>query len=180
MGQRYWGPDGDKVAMARLLHKLDVEHAYSLDPDMKRRVDSVLTSHAAATSEIKRQHDAVAARAKLVQDVLDTDVDISGTKVNCEAETNAGWRRSCSHYAKVARTWTTNEHIGLSLDGVVLERENGHYVVSAEWEIGKGFTKRPITDEEYERAVSVYKTHEHHANLCGTHRIQKGSYGLPY
>ena len=187
MSQHYWGPDSDKVAMARLLSKLDSELAYTLEPAMKARVNSILSSHASATNELQRERDRELAKRAEIASVRDADVDIKGMKVSCQASVTDNYRnRTCSHYATVTRTWTTEAFDGLVLDGVRLEHGpddsewSSHYVVPGGWEIGKGFTSRPLTDEEHERAVRLYKTITHTVNLCGTHRNQKGSYGLPY
>jgi len=184
MSQRYWGPDSDTVAMARLLYKLHSELAYTLEPAMKARVDSILSSHRSATAEIESQRKRELAKQAEISSVRDSDVDISSSKVRCQASLSGNgyrYRSSCGSYAKITRTWATQEFEGLELDGVRLERDDDHnWVVPAGWRIGKGFTARPLSPGERERSVGVYKTTTHTANLCGTHRNQKGSYGLPY
>ncbi len=167
--------------LLRALQGVEVPaEAKSVLDDIRRSVDAQTQRDQRQRAEAQREQDAK-------QAVLDSDQPIAkgsltGKDRLCVAHTNRSWRSTCGLDAKWLRTWTTKEFDGVYLDGQPVEQdpETRELVVPGGWELGKGFTKRPLTAEEQDRLERRYKTVEHTAKLCGNHRLQKGYFGLPY
>lgn len=174
----YTGPDFGKVKLAKALEELSTSCNVALSAEVAREVEHTLASYRYYTDAAKRQRTAEQQRADEKAAILAGDEKIEPTQ--CEQRIYHGsldYRGSrCSTPAKFRRTWTTKEFDGLYLDGKKVE--DGQ--IEGGWELGKGFVKRDLTEDEMTRAERRYKTTTHTATLCGTHRRIKGQYGFPY
>jgi hypothetical protein len=183
-----WQPDytATKLAQAILDREINgTPFAVDVLEAARQQIDSV-TRYAA---EQDRQRARVIAAQDAYNAVLDSDVPTPG--MPCGHRVYASSRdirgHACGRISSVLRTWTTSEMAGWELDGQPLLDAAGnpfaHWSdirIPGGWELGKGFTDRPLSDEEIDRLVPVRKTVTHTATLCGTHRRMRGQYGLPY
>jgi hypothetical protein len=184
-----WAPDYDKVAMAKFISSLTIP--------VPREALDIAERVLKTDAEVQNMRQERGARVRAERDahrmVLDSDVKVdAGTPGNgrCRASRRSAWGL-CSKKATHIRTWKTTETTGYTLDGVVLTHvegrtnedgkwEYGYWTIPGEWTIGKGFTERPLTEEEDERREPITVETVNTIALCGTHRNLKGSYGMPY
>lgn len=148
-------------------------------PDAAKVVlDDIAASITATRSEASYRAARLKAEADARAAVLDADEFVSEGR--CQASVDAGWHPYCVHPAKVRRRWTTTEFTGYVLDGKPVEYEDGEHVVEDGWTLGRGYAKRPLTEDETDRLERTYTETPHEKLLCGTHRNQKGRYGMPW
>lgn len=184
-GYQYRGPDWTALKLAQFLRSAVTEGKLeSLPEDIAKSVDETIRYRDATVREDQRRRQAETAKVGQRQAVLDADTPLAGFE-GCEERVYHGSRdfrgSKCSKPARFLRKWTTREFSHFTLDGKVLdERKDGEWLVEAGWEIGKGFTKRPITEEENARLERHFLEKVHEAKLCGTHRRLAGKYGYPY
>jgi hypothetical protein len=120
--------------------------------------------------------------------LLDADLPAGGPCQHTVYYSNRDYRgHACGRTSTKVRHWTTTEFDHFELDGKTLLNADGtmaHYAgevrIPDGWEIGKGFTEREPTTDEWGRIVRIMRTDQHSAILCGTHRKMKGQYGMPY
>ena len=182
-GYEYHGPDYRALLLAQFLDKSGT----TMPDDVTTTVAEVLREQASYAASKKAQYDREVDRVAELQAVLATDETLPSTSsAGCEADvyrSRSFHAHRCNHRATVIRRWATREFVGPFIDGqsvVSLPVGWGVKVPSANPYTPDATTVRPLTDEERERTERRYETKEHVTKLCGTHRNQRGQYGLPY
>lgn len=184
MGTYRDGPTYRETTMASFLRGFAATNPGIVPDNVLRCVRETTDWADAIARENQNQRNREAERSAKIEAVLATDTELPKGTTRCDVRVYRGSRDfrggPCSQSATHRRTWETKQFDHLELDGKTVEHVDGKDLVPGPWQIGLGFTKRELTDEEQARAQRIYRTEKHAINLCGTHRRKRGDYGMPF